>query len=167
LVTIAPHINKIKRTESMSKLKATTLVLFISLFGVSFGQTKDKITDADLNKFADAFQVIQIENQKAQQQMSTVITDNGMKIERFSTIQQAATNPDQEVDATAEELKKHRVIMAEITKMQPAIEAKMEKAVANTGITVEEYQTIGTALQDDETLQKRFQNIMMKNAKQK
>lgn len=95
----------------MSKLKATTLVLFITLFGVSFAQAQDKITDVELNKFADALQVIQVENQKAQQQMATLITDSGMEIERFSMIQQAASSPDQEVDATDEEMKKHDMIM--------------------------------------------------------
>lgn len=150
----------------MSKLKATTLVLFITVFGISFAQAQDEITDADLNKFADAYQVVQIENQKAQQQMATVITDNGMEVERFSAIQQATTSPDQEVNATDEELKKHGMIMAEIRKMQPAIESKMEKAVADSGITIERYQAIGTALQQNQTLQQRFQTIMMKNAKQ-
>jgi len=150
----------------MSKLKATTLVLFITLFGVSFAQAQDKITDVELNKFADALQVIQVENQKAQQQMATLITDSGMEIERFSMIQQAASSPDQEVDATDEEMKKHDMIMAEIQKMQPAIEAKMEKAVADSGITIEKYKAIGTALQQDKTLQERFQSLMMKNAKQ-
>lgn len=152
----------------MSKFKATTLVLFVTLLGgMSFAQAQDKISDAELNKFADAFQVIQMENQKAQQKMATVITDNGMEIERFSAIQQAASNPNQEVDATDAEMKKHEAIMVEIKKMQPAIEAKMEKAVADSGITIERYQAIGTALQQDKALQQRFQAIMMENVKQK
>ena len=89
-----------------------------------------------------------------------------MEVERFSTIQQAVSNPNQEVEATDAEMKKHDAIMAEIKKMQPAIEAKMEKAVADSGITIERYQAIGTALQQDKSLQQRFQSIMMKNAKQ-
>ena len=159
-------INKLKN-GIMSKLKATTLLLFVTLLGgVSFAQAQDKISDAELNKFANAFQVVQMENQKAQQKMATVITDNGMEVERFSTIQQAVSNPNQEADATDAEMKKHDAIMAEIKKMQPAIEAKMEKAVADSGITIERYQAIGTALQQDKSLQQRFQSIMMKNAKQ-
>lgn len=152
----------------MSKFKATTLVLLITLFsGMSVAQAQDKISDAELNKFAKAFQVIQMENQKAQQKMATVIKDNGMEVERFSAIQQASSNPNQEVEATDAEMKKHDAIMAEIKKMQPAIEAKMEKAVADSGITIERYQAIGTALQQDKDLQQRFQSIMMKNVKQK
>ena len=45
--------------------------------------------------------------------------------------------------------------------MQPAIEAKMEKAVADSGITIERYQAIGSALQQDKSLQQRFQKMMM------
>tara|TARA_R100001369_G_scaffold92217_1_gene136226 strand:- start:66 stop:545 length:480 start_codon:yes stop_codon:yes gene_type:complete len=154
----------------MSRFKATTLVLFVTLLGgLSFAhaqnsmQAQSKVTDAELGKFAKAFQVVQMENQKAQEKMAKVITDNGMEVERFSTIQQAATNPNQDVDATDAEMKKHEAIMAEIKKIQPAIEAKMEKAVADSGISVERYQAIGTALQQDKNLQQRFQKIMMAN----
>ncbi|WP_339696841.1 DUF4168 domain-containing protein [uncultured Marixanthomonas sp.] len=160
----------------MSRFKATTLVLFVTLLGgLSFAQAQDtmqpqpqsKVTDAELGKFAKAFQVVQMENQKAQQKMATVISDNGMEVERFSTIQQATANPNQDVDATDAEMKKHGAIMAEIKKMQPAIEAKMEKAVADSGITIERYQAIGTALQQDKSLQQRFQKMMMANTTQK
>jgi len=152
----------------MSRFKATTLVLFVTLLGgLSLAQAQNtvqaqsKISDAELGKFAKAFQVIQMENQQAQQKMAAVISDNGMEVERFSTIQQAAANPNQEVDATDAEMKKHDMIMAEIKKMQPAIEAKMEKAVADSGITIERYQAIGSALQQDKSLQQRFQKMMM------
>ena len=152
----------------MSRFKATTLVLFVTLLGgFSFAQAQEtmtaqsKVTDAELGKFAEAFQVVQMENQKAQQKMAKVISDNGMEVERFSAIQQASANPNQEVDATDKEMKAHDAIMAEIKKMQPAIEAKMEKAVADSGITIERYQAIGTALQQDKSLQQRFQKMMM------
>ena len=47
----ALYINKLKN-GIMSKLKATTLLLFVTLLGgVSFAQAQDKISDAELNKY--------------------------------------------------------------------------------------------------------------------
>lgn len=158
----------------MSKFKATTLVLFITLFGgLSFvhAQTtiqapQENISEAELGKFANAYQTVQSENQKAQNEMIKIITDKGMEIERFTAIQEAASNPNQPMEATDAEIKTVETIMAEIQKMQPTVEAKMEKAIADSGISKERFQTIGAALQQDKALQQRFQSLMMDGTKQ-
>lgn len=160
----------------MSKFKATVLVLFVTfLSGLSFAQAQttikapeqENVSDAELEKFATAFQGVQQENQKAQEKMVTIISEKGMKVERFSAIQKATTNPNQKVDATEEEMKTLDEIMVEIKNIQPSIETKMEKAVANSGISVDRYQAIGAALQQNKILQQRFQNIMLAKTQQK
>lgn len=159
----------------MSKFKAIVLVLFVTfLGGLSFAQAQttiqapqpENISEAELGKFANAYQNVQKENQKAQEKMVKIITDKGMEIERFTTIQEAASNPDQSMEATDAEIKTHESIMAEIKEMQPLIEAKMEKAIADSGISKDRFQTIGAALQQDKALQQRFQTLMMGATKQ-
>jgi len=146
----------------MLRLKATSILLFITLLGsVSFAQAQDKVSDAELNKFAIAFQEVQTENQKVQEEMKALITDNGLEVQRFSAIQQQTTNPDQEVDATKEEKESFKMIMGEITKMQPMIEARMGGVVTDAGMTVERFQAIGNSLQTDQELQQRLQAIMV------
>jgi len=146
----------------MLRLKATSILLFITLLGsVSFAQAQDKVSDTELNTFAMAFQKVQVENQKVQEEMKALITDNGLEVERFSAIQQQTTNPDMEVDATQEEKDAFKMIMAEITKLQPMIEARMGGVVADAGMTVERFQTIGNSLQTDQELQQRLQAIMV------
>lgn len=146
----------------MLRLKATSILLFITLLGsVTFAQAQDKVSDAELNKFAMAFQEVQSENQKVQEEMMTLITKNGLEVQRFSTIQQQTANPDQEIDATKEEKEAFKMIMGEITKMQPMIESRMEAVVADAGMTVERFQAIGNSLQTDQELQQRLQAIMV------
>src|SRR5690606_7755555 len=66
-------------------------------------QATPDISDEELQKFVDAFQEIQVENQKIQQKMIAEIQEEGMEVQRFSEIQQAQQNPNQEVEMTAEE----------------------------------------------------------------
>jgi len=151
----------------ISRVRITGIALVVALLGsVSFAQAQDKVSDTELNKFADAFQVVQMENQKVQQEMMTMITESGMDVQRFTAIQQQTSNPDVEVEATAEEKETFKTIMGKITEMQPQIETRMERLVADAGMTVERFQEIGTSLQTDKELQTRLQAIMTADAAQ-
>ena len=59
-------------------------------------QAQANITTAELSKFADAFQEVQVENQAAQQKMMGIIKDEGLDVQRFTEIQKAQMNPEAE-----------------------------------------------------------------------
>ena len=120
------------------------------------------VTTAELNKFADAFQEVQVENQAAQQKMMGVIKEEGLDVQRFTEIQKAQMNPEAKVEATDEELKMHAAVVAELKKMQPALESKMQEIIADHGLTLDRYKAVAMALQQDKSLQQKFQGIMMK-----
>ena len=143
--------------------KIKVLFLLFGIFGMTsmFAQTENmKVTDAELEKFATAFQSVQMESQKAQQQMMGVIQEEGMDVARFSEIQKAEANPNQEVEATEAEMKSYKTIMADIEKMQPMIEQKMEAHVTDAGLKVERYQAIASRLQSDQDLQNRLRSLV-------
>jgi len=121
-----------------------------------------EVNTEELTKFAAAFQEVQRENQVIQGQMVAVIKKEGLEPQRFGEIQQATLNPDVKVNATEEELKMHKAATAELEKMQPALEAKMEAIVTKEGITFDRFKAVATALQSDSTLQQRLQGILMK-----
>ena len=73
---------------------------------VATAQAQTTISTAELTKFADAFQEVQVENQAAQQEMMGIIKTEGLDVQRFTEIQKAQMNPETEVEATDEELKK-------------------------------------------------------------
>ncbi|RXG15411.1 putative protein DUF4168 [Leeuwenhoekiella aestuarii] len=125
-------------------------------------KAQTNVTTAELNKFADAFQEVQVENQAAQQKMMGVIKEEGLDVQRFTEIQKAQMNPEAKVEATDEELKMHAAVVAELKKMQPALESKMQEIIADHGLTLDRYKAVAMALQQDKSLQQKFQGIMMK-----
>ncbi len=144
-------------------VKLKSLFFFVAILG-SLAYTnaqENKITDAELNKWANAYQKVQMQNQEAQQQMMMMIQDEGMELQRFNEIQQASMNPNQKGDATEAEIKKHKSITDKIEKMRPALEKKATEAIESTGMSIERYQEIAAVIQQDQDLQQRLQQIMM------
>lgn len=119
-------------------------------------QQQVEVSDAELDKFANAFQQIQMISQQAQQEMTTVIQEEGMDIQRFNEIYQASMSPEVEVEVTPEEEKQHEAITAKIEEMQSTFQGQMEKAIADQDLTVEKYEQIIQGLQTDPELQERL-----------
>ena len=118
------------------------------------------VSDEELAKFADAYQRIRMVNQKAQQQMVKKVEDGGFDVKRFNEIHQASLDPNTESDATAEEKKKHKAVIAEIESMQGKFQKEMEGAIEEQGLEVARYEKIAMALQTDTELQQRLQKLM-------
>ncbi|MEH6657146.1 DUF4168 domain-containing protein [Leeuwenhoekiella marinoflava] len=125
-------------------------------------KTQTDVSVAELNKFADAFQQVQVENQAAQEKMMGIIKNEGLDVERFTEIQKAQMNPEAKVEATDEELKMHAAVVTELQKMQPELESKMQEIIADHGLTLDRYKAVAMALQQDKSLQQKFQGILMK-----
>ncbi len=122
-------------------------------------QQKVEVSDAELNKFANAFQGIRMVNQEAQEEMTQVIQEEGMEIQRFNEIYQASVNPQMEVEATGEEQKQFEAISSELEGMQGAFQQKMEKIITDEGLAIERYEQIAMGLQADPELQERLRAV--------
>lgn len=148
----------------MLKSVKFNLFLFVTMLGTlgMSAQTATDVSDKDLNRFADAYQAVQMENQKAQQEMMTLIQDNGLEVARFQEIQKAQTDPNTEVDATEAEMKSHQKIMGELQKMQPQLQTRMEGIIKDNGLTMQRYQEVAAAVQQDRELQQKLQSIIVK-----
>ncbi|WP_339649414.1 DUF4168 domain-containing protein [uncultured Salegentibacter sp.] len=124
-------------------------------------QTVDiDVSDEELSKFADAYQKIRMVNQQAQQEMAKKVEDSGFDIQRFNEIHQASLDPNTEVDATEDELTKHKEVVSEIEGMQGEFQKEMENAISEEGLHVARYEKIAMALQTDTELQQRLQQLM-------
>ncbi|WP_339653410.1 DUF4168 domain-containing protein [uncultured Salegentibacter sp.] len=124
-------------------------------------QTVDiDVSDEELSKFADAYQKIRMVNQQAQQEMAKKVEDSGFDIQRFNEIHQASLDPNTEVDATEEEMTKHKEVVSEIEGMQGEFQKEMENAISEEGLDVARYEKIAMALQTDTELQQRLQQLM-------
>lgn len=123
-------------------------------------QQEVNVTDAELEKFAEAYQGIQVANQDAQKKMIAVVEGEDLEIGTFNEIHQARMQ-NQQVEATDEDLERHARAVEKIEKMQPEIQAEMEEIITDADLTVERYQQIATAMQNDPQLQQRLQEIMV------
>lgn len=122
-------------------------------------QQKVEVSDAELSKFANAFQQVRMMGQQVQQEMMTTVQEEGMDIQRFNEIQQAAMNPEAEVTATEEEKKKHQDIVSELEEIQTGFQQQLEKVITDQGLTMQRYEQIAMGLQNDPELQERLKKV--------
>ena len=117
--------------------------------------SSDDISDDELKAFADAAQEVQMINQSIQQEMVASVEKGGLTVERFTEMQQASMSG-QEMEATAEEMKKFEATMKGLEGIQMNAQKAMKDKLANHGISEKRYQEIAMSVQADPKLQERF-----------
>lgn len=122
-----------------------------------------EVSDAELERFAQAFQRMRMLNQQAQQQMAQIVEEEGMEIQRFNEIHQATVDPSVEVDVTEEEQEQYREIASEIQGMQQSFQGQLEEIVESQDLTLERYEQIATQLQRDPELQERLRAVFQED----
>lgn len=142
-----------------------TLVVCITAIGASSfsqvnAQEQVEVTDAELNKIASAFQGIQKVNMEAQQEVMKKVEESGFDSNRFNELYQASASPEKTVDASDEEKERFGKVMSEIQQMQVGFTEKIEEIISNEGMSIERYQTIAMALQNDTELQGRLRTML-------
>lgn len=142
-------------------MKIKFLILSIALMASAAVFAQTDVSDVQLAQFADAYIKVQEENVAAQQKMIAIIEDEGLNVERFSEIQEASMDPAQESNATPDEVKKHAKAIEKLNKLQPELEKNAINGIESTGISVEQYQSLASAIQNDQGLQQRLQIILM------
>lgn len=117
------------------------------------------ISEAELQQFMTVSQQIQTINQEVQQEMAKVVQDEELGVQRFNEIQRAQMNPEQQVDATNEEMKKYEKSVQQFKEIQVDAQQRMEKKISDEGLTVERYQEIVKAIQSDPEVQNQFREM--------
>ncbi|MBZ9779149.1 DUF4168 domain-containing protein [Psychroflexus sp. CAK8W] len=145
----------------MKKVISTVGMFLFTVFAVT-AQTEGEVTDAQLQKFADAYQEVQMSNQAIQQEMVVAIEKEGLTPERFNELYEAKMDPEKEIEATEEEIEKQDAVMVVIQEIQKDSQAKMEEKVKEKGLTMEQFQKIGAQIQESPELQQKMQAMMMK-----
>ncbi|MGB3773686.1 MAG: DUF4168 domain-containing protein [Leeuwenhoekiella sp.] len=157
-------MSKIKRILSGAVVMATLSIMpaFAQTEAMPMqDQAQMDVTDAELQKFANAYKQMQVMGQQAQQKMVTTVEDEGMDIQRFNEIHQASMDTNTEMDATDEEKTMHKNIVAKLDTMQTEFQDKLTKVVENQDMEMDRYQQIATALQSNTELQQRLQKMLM------
>lgn len=143
----------------MKFIKNPFSLIFALLFVATTAYSQDKVSDTELTKFANAYTDIQLVNEKAQNEMTSLIENSGMEIATFNVLYQSSQNPNTPTPAevSKEDTKKFEAVVVEIEKLQPKFQKEMEAAVIKNDMTIERYQQVVTQLQTDPELQQKLQ----------
>jgi Holliday junction resolvase-like predicted endonuclease len=117
-----------------------------------------------LQKFANAFKLVQQLEQESIEAMFKIVESAGFSRERFGEILQARQNQQTQsnVEVTQEESDKFDNAIEEITKNRQQTIASMQQAVVAEGLDVERYDQILSVVKDDEELQKQILELIQK-----
>jgi hypothetical protein len=117
------------------------------------------VTDEELTQFVAAMEHMQVINQSAQQEMVGAVQEGGMEVERFSEIMQSQQDPNQEANATSEEMEKYAAVNQSIEQIQVRAQQEMEEKITEAGLSTERYQQIGAMIQSNPELQQKLQTM--------
>jgi hypothetical protein len=123
-------------------------------------QQTTEVSDGEMKQFALAFVEVQNIEQKVQPEMIQAVEEEGIEVQRFNEIMNARQDPNQEVDASEDELKKFASANREIEDIQNRAQREMMEKIAESGLTVDRYQKIMVAVRNDPALQQKLQSSM-------
>ncbi len=120
----------------------------------------EDVSEEELQQVASAIMKMQVFNQQIQQKMIDAVELKGLNAQRYTEIQQSQHNPDQDINATAEEMTNFEAANEELMKIQMEAQQQMEGIIAEEGLSMERYEGIAMLIQQNPEMQQKFQQIM-------
>lgn len=119
------------------------------------------ISDADIKLFVDASTRLMELQQQSEQAMLGILQEEKLSVEKFNDLAQAHQQQKlAEAEATAEEKAAFNKAIQRMMEMQPDIEKNLQTAIQKDGMTVERYEQIMLAYQQDPAVQAKIQKLM-------
>ncbi len=131
-----------------------------------------EVTDEELQKFADVNQQMQGGSQQMQVEMKEAIEEQGLEPNKYNEIakkmQETKGKAPSVSDENKEKAKKASDSMKDIQKKhQQEQQKEVQKILKKKGLSMSRYQQIGSQLQKDKDLQKRYMEMIQKQMKSK
>jgi translation initiation factor 1 (eIF-1/SUI1) len=160
----------------MVLMKKGTLAAALLIASFSFGQTafaqdapspktetqdEVKFSEDELRKFINA-NTAAVELQKeGRQAVVDAIEEANLTLDRFNELAKANRSKTlDEVAENKEEIKAFGDVVRKVVKIQPDTKQKIAKAITDEGLTVEKYETILAAFQEDLAVQTKVKLLL-------
>jgi hypothetical protein len=125
------------------------------------GAAATDFTDADLKQFADASSRLMVLQQEGEKTMMGILQEEKLSVEKFNEMAQAHQQQKlSEVTATPEEMAAFNKAAQRMMELQPTMQKDAETAIQKDGMTLEKYEKIMLAYQQDPSLQERINKLM-------
>lgn len=119
------------------------------------------ISEEELEKFVAIDMQLQPMQQEAQQKMIATVEENGMAVEKFQEIAQSQQQGDTAAFSEAE-LQSFNEINEDLSEIDNQLRQEAQTKIEEEGVTIERYQEIAIALNQDPNLQQKIQEIYQK-----
>lgn len=121
--------------------------------------TEVDLSDEELEQFVEAIVSAQELQMESQEEMMEIVEGEGISVEMYNQITQAQQmgQTEEEIDASAEDMENYNNALQKIMEVEERMEPQMVAAIEETGMSMERYQEINMAVQQDPALQQRIQ----------
>jgi predicted Rossmann fold nucleotide-binding protein DprA/Smf involved in DNA uptake len=123
-------------------------------------EVREDFSDQELEQFIEANKNAMIVQQGAEQKMIRAIQDEGLDIHTFNDILTSKQNPNHESQASPEDHNKFDNAVEEVVKIQEEMIVEMESAIEDSGITIETYEEILIAYQQNPKVQTKINEML-------
>lgn len=125
---------------------------------------KVEVSDKELSNFVSAVKEVQKIQETTEKKMVKEITDEGLDPNRFMQIAQYKQNPGSYSgdEVSEEELKSFDKAKEKVEGIRKDAEDESKNAIENEGMDIQRYIQIAQAVQQDPALQKRIQELLLK-----
>ncbi|MFD3001652.1 DUF4168 domain-containing protein [Pontibacter toksunensis] len=126
-------------------------------------QTASKFSEADLKKFVEANTSVTEIQKASRDSLVAAIEDENLTVDRFNELAKAhQAQKLEEVAENKEEISAFSNAAQRVVKMQPETKEKIQAAIEEEGITVEQYEKIMAAYEKDPAVQAQIQAVVNK-----
>src|SRR6056297_9091 len=161
----------------MKFFKSISIALIAILFGAGslFGQVQQQqqqqmpdlpassdVSDEEIEMVASAINELGPIQVEAQEKMQEAVEGEDITFERFQQMMMAMQNPQSadQVNITDEEMATLQTLQPTLMEIQSEADKKMVEKIESSGLTVERYQNIVMAAQQDEELRARVEALL-------
>ncbi|MCP2042801.1 DUF4168 domain-containing protein [Pontibacter sp. HSC-36F09] len=124
-------------------------------------QQTQAISDQDIKLFVDASTRLMELQQESEKAMLVILEEEKLSVDKFNALAQAHQQQKlAEAEGTAAEKAAFNKAIGRMMEMQPDIEKNMQTAIQKDGMTMERYEQIMLAYQQDPAVQAKIQKLM-------
>ena len=141
----------------MKKIICLLLVLFST---VAFAQ--EEFSDATIQSFVEAYSEIRVESNLRQLNLAAEIEKTGLTMTQFTDIHIKLNDASQSSSVSEDQKKKYEVAKKNVQEFEKDTQKMFETIIKQKGLTLDTYQAISKACQEDKELGKKVMDLVNK-----
>ena len=158
------YVNLHRQFGSGSRVRTVVIGLAIALFlaPVAFAQSSNggSVSDTELESFATALQDVQEIRQGMAEETQQAVGESPLEQQRFEEIYGARqSGGQQDAGTTDAENRQFEELMSQIQQIQQQSNEEMVQAVEDEGLSVQRFNEIAQAIQQNPELQQEFREM--------